>query len=120
VATLAVEGDELHLQLSTWEKIGAFHSDIRVPTDSVAAVDVATVPRSTVRGMRSPGTGLPGVVALGTWRYRGGPDFIAVYRNRPSVVVTLRNQPFTRLIVSVDDPDAVAAEIRRAIPSAAA
>ena len=119
MATLAVEGDELHLHLSTWEKIGAFHSDIRVPMDRVAAVDVAAVPRSTVRGMRSPGTGVPGVVALGTWRYRGGPDFVAVYRNRPSVVVTLRDRPFTRLIVSVDDPPGVAADISRAIPSAA-
>jgi|SRR5581483_9880266 len=116
MATLAVEGDELHLHLSRWEKLGAFHSDIYVPVDSITDVDVVPAGLSVVRGLRMPGAGFPGVIALGTWRYRGGPDFVAVYRNRPAVVVTLRDRLFTRLIVTVDDAEGVAADIARRVP----
>lgn len=113
MATLAVEGDELHLHLSRWEKLGALHSDIDVPVDRITDVDVVPAGFSVVRGLRMPGAGFPGLIALGTWRYRGGPDFVAVYRNRPAVVVTLRDSVYKRLIVSVDDPESVARELAR-------
>ena len=42
-----------------------------------------------LRGLRAPGTGIPGVIALGTWRSKGAKDFAAVYRGGPAVVVEL-------------------------------
>ena len=89
------------------------HSDIHVPVDRITDVDVVPAGFSVVRGLRAPGAGFPGLIALGTWRYRGGPDFVAVYRNRPAVVVTLRDSAYKRLIVSVDDPESVARELAR-------
>jgi hypothetical protein len=62
-----------------------------------------------LRGMRAPGTGVPGQVALGTWRHRRGKDFVALYRGRPAVIVRLRGAPFQRLLVADDDADAVVA-----------
>jgi hypothetical protein len=55
--------------------------------------------------MRAPGTGLPGVIALGTRRYKGGRDFVAVYgRSREAVVVEFKAGPYGRFVVT--DPDA--------------
>lgn len=111
MATLTVESDELVLRLSPRERLGAFHGDIRVPLSDVEDVYVSDDPFRELQGLRAPGTGLPRVIALGTWRHRDGKDFAALYRNKPAVIVRLREAPFRRLLVSADDADAVAAAI---------
>jgi hypothetical protein len=109
---LAVEDDRVVLHLSLLERIGGMvGGDIDVPRSAVTAVRVAADPSRELRGIRSPGTGWPGVIALGHRRGKGVHDFAAVYRNRPSIVVELRGQRFDRLVVSCDDPEAVAAAI---------
>jgi hypothetical protein len=49
---------------------------------------------------------------VGTWRYPGGKDFVAVYRRKPAVIVRLRDAAYARLLISADDADAAAAAIR--------
>jgi hypothetical protein len=115
MAILTTDGGDLVLRLSPLERLGAFHGDIRVPLGAVERVDVSADPWRQLRGLRAPGTGVPGWIALGTWRWRGGRDFVALHRRgRPGVVVHLRDGPFQRLIVSADDAEAVAAGIRSA------
>ena len=118
MARLAVQGDRIVLHLSRLERIGGMiGGDIAAPLDAVAAVRVASNPSPELRGIRSPGTGWPGVIALGHRRAKGVHDFAAVYHNRPAVVIELDGQRFDRLVVSCDDPEAVAAEISAAIPT---
>jgi hypothetical protein len=111
MATVRREGDEVVVRLNDIEKTFAMRGDVRVPASALAAVRVTGTPFRELRGMRSPGTGLPGVIALGTWRYSGGKDFVAVYRGGPAVVVDLEGAPFKRLIVSAHDADIVVASL---------
>ena len=111
MATLRREGSEVVLRLNDLEKAGALHGDVRVPASAVVAVRVTRQPFRELRGIRAPGTGLPGVVALGTWRHRGGKDFAAVYRGGPAVVVELAGAPYDRLLVSAHDADKVVASL---------
>ena len=86
------------------------------PKNPLAAVSSARVvrpARDAIRGIRAPGAGWPGVIALGHWRARGRHDFVAVYGHHAGVVVELAGQRFDRLVVSVDDPEAVVAAIER-------
>lgn len=108
---LFAEHGELVLRLSRPEKLGALHGDVRVPLDAVQDLHVSRRPFRELRGLRAPGTGLPGRIALGTWRHRGGKDFAALYAGKPAVIVHLRDAAFQRLLVSADDADAVAAAI---------
>ena len=109
VASLTVDGDTVRLHLSWLEKLGAFRGEVRLPRSSVSAVRITDHPWAELRGIRAPGTGIPGVISLGTRRAAGVRDFAAVYRNRPAVVIDLDGAEFNRLVVSVDDPAAVAA-----------
>jgi hypothetical protein len=111
MAVLFSENGELVVRLSRWEKLGAFHDDVRVPLSAVEEVYVSRRPFHELRGIRAPGTGVPGRVALGTWRHRRGKDFVALYRGKPAVIVRLRGTPFQRLLVADDDADAVVARI---------
>lgn len=78
MAHVHVEGETVIVRLSPWERLGAMHGDIRVPREAVTGARVAIDPWTELRGIRAPGTGIPGVVALGTRRGRFGKDFAAV------------------------------------------
>jgi hypothetical protein len=108
MADVKVHGDELVVELSPLEKLGALHGDVRVPRTAVRDVRKVDDALGAVKGLRAPGTAWPGKVALGTWRRRGGKDFVAVHGRRPGVVVELEGATYARLIVTTDDGDEVA------------
>jgi hypothetical protein len=114
VARLDLTGDELILHLSALERLGGFvRGDARIPLKAVHGARAVDNPWKELRGIRAPGTGFPGVIALGTWRFGGGKDFAAVYGKAPGVVVDLVGVDFSRLVVSTRDAEAVAAEIEQ-------
>jgi hypothetical protein len=110
MASLRLVGDSLVLSLSVLEKVGALHGDVCVPRASVRRVHRVARPLSQVRGLRSPGTGVPWLLALGTYRTLKARDFVAAHR-APGVVVELEGQPFVRLIVSTPDAERLTAEL---------
>jgi hypothetical protein len=114
MATLRREGHELVVRMNDLEKLGALRREVRVPLRAVREVRVTDRPFQELRGIRAPGTGFPGVIAVGTWRYRGGKDFAVLYRGEPAVIVELEGAEFKRLLVSTHDAaslrDALAAE----------
>lgn len=112
VALVAASG-EITVRLNPIEKLGALRGDVRVPLSAVRSVRVTAQPWDEVRGMRAPGTGLPGVIMLGTTRGAFGKDFCAVYRGRPAVVVDLDGQRFQRLILCTPHPDNDCAAVDR-------
>ncbi|MCU4186025.1 hypothetical protein K6U06_16775 [Acidiferrimicrobium sp. IK] len=111
---LGIDGDDLVVRLSRWEKFWAFHGEVRVPLSAVRAVAVAERPWSELRGWRSTGTGFPGVGALGTRRHGAGRDFVALRKTGPAVQVDLNGNAFERLVVSAADAPAVVSEIATA------
>ena len=114
MARLDVTGDELILHLSGLERLGGFvRGDARIPLTAVRGARAVADPWKELRGMRSPGTGWPGLIALGTRRFGGGKDFAAVYGKGPGVVVDLVGVDFARLVVSTRDAEPIAAEIER-------
>jgi hypothetical protein len=104
VAEIAFDDGNVVVHLGVWEQLGAFHKTLRIPFGHVSAVWTSATPRHELRGLRAPGTGLPGAVLLGTWRTRNTKDFAAIYRNRPALIVELHDDEFDRVVVSVEDP----------------
>ncbi len=111
VAALVVTGDDLVLRLTTAEHIEGFHRDIVVPMSSVASVWVSEDMWSDLRGLRAPGTGLPGIVAVGTRRGSFGKDFTVIHGKGRGVIVDLEDQEFSRLMVTVAQPEEVLAQL---------
>jgi hypothetical protein len=109
MATLKLEGDEVVVELSTMEKLGALMGSVRVPRASVTGARITEDPYRELRGIRV-GTGLPYVIVLGRMMFAGGQDFVAIYRTLPTAVIDLApGQRFARLLVSSPDPTVVAA-----------
>jgi hypothetical protein len=106
VADFAIDGSELVVRLSVLEKLGAFRGNVRVPLTDVMSVRVSDDQWSELRGMRAPGTGIPGLIALCTRRAPGIRDFAAVYgRRRKAVVVECSGVDINRIVVTRSDAD---------------
>jgi hypothetical protein len=115
MAGFDIAGGELILRLSMLERLGGFvRGDARIPLSNVRGAHATDDPWQELRGIRAPGTGWPGMIALGHRRFSGGKDFAAVYGKGPAVVVDLAGVEFSRLVVSTRDAAEVAREIDRA------
>ena len=110
MAELLIDGDELVVRLGALEKIEAVHGEVRVPVASVRGVEVLEDALAAVHGLKSPGTGVPGMVAVGTYRSIGSKIFAVVHHEaHRGVRVTLDGADFNELIVGCDDPEAAVA-----------
>ena len=106
MARVMREGNELVLQLSFWEKMGALHSNPRTSIDAIEKVEFVDQlwGSSTLRGVRAPGTAIPYVVLLGTLRGLKFKDFVAMRGRGEGVVITLKSSPFARWIFTLEQP----------------
>jgi hypothetical protein len=101
VASLRVEGTDLVLELGPWERLGALQrGDLRVPLSKIRTARNVDNAYGEVRGLRVPGTGVPGVLLLGTWRGRSRRDFVAVRGKGPGCVIAFDGAAFDHWIVS--------------------
>jgi hypothetical protein len=102
------------IELTTLERIGALHGDVRLRTDQVVRARVSEDPFAELRGVRAPGTGVPRRLARGTWRHREGKDLVLLRRGRRAVVLDLADDaPFRRVLVGTTDPERIVAALGR-------
>lgn len=111
MATLSVVGESLVVKMSWFERLEAFHSDVSVKRSAMRDVRVVDTAWPELRGVRAPGTGIPGVVAVGTRRGGFGKDFAVVHGKGPAVVVELEGEKYARLVVTADDAGTLAAAV---------
>jgi hypothetical protein len=114
VAALEIRDDELVVTLTTAERLAALRREVRVPLDAVVKVCADPQPWCALRGVRAPGTGIPGFIAYGVRRMTGDrPDFAALHGREPAVRVELAPwAPYGRLLVTVADTGDTVAAIR--------
>jgi hypothetical protein len=111
LAHLLIDGDELVVRLRPVEMVESVHGEVRVPRGSVHSVEVLDDAIGAVHGFRV-GTGIPGMVAVGTFTDRTTKTFAVVHHDTPrGVLVRLEGAHFDQLIIGCEDPEAVAAKL---------
>jgi hypothetical protein len=100
-------GSYVILALTPREKFFGFHASPQAKySDIISIRKVEKVWNAKIlRGVRAPGTGLPWVIALGTWRLRKGKNFVCVYGKRPAYVFTFGGGSFNQWIVTPDNSE---------------
>ena len=114
MADIAREGSEIVVKLSPGERIMAVHRNVRVPLSAVKGIDVIDEPIRRIHGLKPRNSKVFGGYWPGWFAYGSFLDgalrrllFAAVDGRKPrGLEITLDGARYTRLIVSLDDPDA--------------
>lgn len=102
MVTLLLDSERLEVVLSPVERGLSLHrGNIFVDRARIAKVMLTDDAWIWLRGVPSPGTAIPSVVAMGTWKSGTGLDFAVIRGRRPSVVIDLEgHEQFERVILS--------------------
>lgn len=114
MARITVENTALIVTVEGLDKLWALKSRLEIP---LANVRGATHDPGIIRdrkGVRAPGTHLPGVITAGTWHHEGERIFWDVRNPGKAIVIELADERYTRLVVEVDNPRAVVTLIEQA------
>ena len=112
---LELTKEELIVNLNGWEALAAFQGSIRIPLAHVRGATEDEGFRGGELGLRGPGTGIPGMISAGTYHKSGDSQFAFVTRGTHPVVIELIDEKWDRLVLGVDDPRRMAAEINAAV-----
>ena len=101
MARLLLHPDRLEVILSTAEKTLALRREnIVIPRSSIRSATLTDDPWIWVRGIRAPGTAVPLTLAVGQWKFHGGKDFLVLKGTKPSVVIDVADEEFSRVIIT--------------------
>lgn len=118
MVTLEIEGDHLRITMQGHHKLWAMKSTLSLPLRDIR--DVRVDPERAKRwwkGVRFPGTEVPGLYAAGTF-YESDmrPDFWSVRKPEQAIVIQCATDAdYDEIIVEVEDPSAEIARLRNAI-----
>lgn len=100
---LEIEGDTLLVQLRGWDKIWALKSELRVPLRDITSVRSDAKLARFPRGLRCPGTYLPGVITAGSYWRRSGWAFWSVRKAKNSIVIETARGKYRRIIIESEN-----------------
>jgi hypothetical protein len=104
MAQVTIAGDDLIVDVEGLDKLWALKSRLTVPLGNVRG---ATADPGIVRepkGIRAPGTHVPGVVVAGSFYADGERVFWDVHDADKAIVIELGDDRYARLVIEVDDP----------------
>ena len=96
-------------------KIWALRRRIRVPFESIVAVELGEAAAHEARGWRLFGSWIPGLITAGTFARDGQWWFWDVVRPARALAITLTRHRYSRLIVEVADPGDALLRLRQAL-----
>ena len=95
-------------------KIWALKKRLEIPIEHISAVGRAA--DQQVKGIRLPGTQIPGLIAAGTYYEPDGKRvFWDVSNQEKAIAIELQNEKFSTVIIEVADPEASIREILNAV-----
>lgn len=98
----------LKMEVLGWDKLWAFKSRLEFPVEHVIGARAWDKKvKFTWRGIRAPGTCLPGVIVAGTYHFKGERIFYDVHDFGGAIIIELKDEWYARLVVQVPDPDAI-------------
>ncbi len=109
----SISDDKLIVEVQGLDKLGALKSRLEIPLEHISGVRTAADER--VRGIRLPGTYIPGVITAGTFFQIGKKVFWDVHDSEHAIAIDLRDERFSTLIIEVAEPEANMREIQGVI-----
>jgi len=108
--------DALVVHVQGMDQLWALKSRLEIPLSHVVGAEFnPETAREWRKGIRAPGTHVPGVITAGTFYQEGERVFWDVHDPEKTVVIHREDERYARLVIEVEDPPATAAAIQRAL-----
>lgn len=114
MAQVSIENGELIVEMVGLDKLWALKSRLTIPLGHVRGATADPGMLREPKGIKAPGTHLPGVITAGTFHIDGERVFWDVHDATKAIVIELSDERFARLVVQVDDPAATVALVEQA------
>ncbi|MFH8443283.1 hypothetical protein ACH4D3_18870 [Streptomyces sp. NPDC018026] len=115
MALIRIDGDDLVVVIEGLDKLWSFKGSLTTPLANVRGATAAPGISADPKGIRAPGSHLPGVITAGTFYQDGEKIFWDVRDPSKAVVVELADEQYARLVLQVEDPRAAVALVERAL-----
>ncbi|MFJ8934358.1 hypothetical protein ACIRL0_01405 [Streptomyces sp. NPDC102365] len=115
MALIRITDDNLVVVMEGLDKLWAFKTRLTIPLANVRGATVDPGIATDFKGIRAPGTHIPGVIIAGTFRHDGDKVFWDIKDASKAIVVELVDEEYTRLVLQVDDPRAAVALVENAL-----
>lgn len=117
MVNITIVNDRIHLTVEGWDKLWSLRSELEFPLAHITSVyRDADAARGWWKGIRMPGTNIPGVITAGTFYHNGGVVFYDVHDPDKTVVLELDHEHYDKLVIEVANPDSAVAQVNAALP----
>ena len=93
----------IDFEIMGWHKLWSLTSKITIPKEKIIKAYQDELEITFWKGLRMPGTEIPGLLAAGTF-YKNGRNFWDVSNKKNAIVITLDNHYYKKLIIEVSNP----------------
>jgi len=115
MARVRIDGSDLVVVMEGLDKLWAFKGSLTIPLANVRGATADPGIAADPKGVRAPGSHVPGVIVAGTFHQDGEKVFWDVRDASKAVVIELADEKYTRLVVQVEDPRATVALVENAV-----
>ena len=113
---ISVAAAQLHVEVKGMDKLWAFKGHLEIPLAHIRGVHADTsIARGWWKGIKAPGTSIPGVLRAGTFYQEGKRVFWDVHDPEQTIVIDLHDERYDQLIVEVADPAAAVKQLTAAL-----
>jgi hypothetical protein len=113
---ITLHGSHLRLEVKGLDKLWSFTGSLEIPVAHIRGVRVdAEAASAWWKGIRAPGTSIPGVIRAGTFYQDGKRVFWDVHHPEKTIHIELHDEHFDALVVEVADPQAAIDKIQHAM-----
>ncbi|CAB4344067.1 MAG: hypothetical protein F2839_06735 [Actinobacteria bacterium] len=115
ISAVDIYDQKLVVRFVGWSRLWALKSQLSFPIENVlsATHDLGALPRRL--GFRVLGTWIPKIITAGTFYWNKEWSVWNIRSGKNCVVIRLRNEKYSYLVLEVDDPSEIAARITAAI-----
>lgn len=115
MARIDIVNDRLVVRLEGLRRLWALKRGFDLPLAHVRGATLDDGIFHEPKGVRAPGTHVPGYLAVGSFRREGEWTFWEVKSRDRAVVVELTGERYARLVLEADDPRGVIDRINRRV-----
>ncbi|MFG2955049.1 hypothetical protein ACGF5O_15120 [Streptomyces sp. NPDC048291] len=115
MALIRIDADDLVVVIEGLDKLWSFKGSLTIPLANVRGATADPGIAADPKGIRAPGSHVPGVITAGTFHQDGEKVFWDVRDPSKAVVVELADETYARLVLQVDDPRATVALVENAL-----